>query len=133
MPEPDKRLEALAEAFNMTAFLDRHPNETSHGQRQRAALARALLLEPAYLLLDEVTSALDVESIAAVTEHLTWLRARGVGILLVTHLLGFARRSADTVLFLDSGQVLESGGKEILERPVHPKMQRFMGLLQRAD
>lgn len=128
-----QKLDELVTAFQMSEFIDRYPNETSHGQRQRAALARGLMLEPAYILLDEVTSALDVESIAAVIEHLTALRARGMGIFLITHLLGFARRSADHVLFLDSGRVLESGGKEILDRPTHPKLQRFIGLIERAN
>lgn len=129
----ERKLDELVTAFHMSEFIDRYPNEASHGQRQRVALARGLLLEPAYILLDEVTSALDVESIAAVVEHLSAMRSRGMGILLITHLLGFARRSADHVLFLDSGRVLESGGKEILDRPTHPKLQRFIGLIERAN
>lgn len=129
----DTKLKELISAFDMAGFIDRHPNETSQGQRQRAALARGLLLEPAYILLDEVTSALDVESIAAVVEHLSAVRASGIGILIVTHLLGFARRSADYVLFVDGGRVLESGGREILERATHPKLKRFIGLVERAD
>lgn len=133
VPQADKELKELIAAFDMAGFIDRYPNQTSQGQRQRAALARGLLLQPAYLLLDEITSALDVESIAAVVEHLSAIRERGMGILIVTHLLGFARRSADHILFLDSGRVLESGGREILERATHPKLKRFIGLVERAD
>jgi polar amino acid transport system ATP-binding protein len=74
-----------------------------------------------------------VGSIAAVVEHLSALRGRGVGILIVTHLLGFARRSADHVMFMDSGSVLEAGGKEVLEAPTHPKLKHFMALMERSS
>ena len=133
IPDLGDKLEQITQAFGMELFLDRYPNETSQGQRQRAALARAFLLEPDYLLLDEVTSALDVESIAAVLDHLGLLRARGVGLLLVTHLLGFARRMADSVMFLDGGKTLEAGGKGILENPINPKLRRFIELVESSN
>ena len=126
------KLQTLLATFDMAGFINRYPNETSQGQRQRAALARAFLLEPAYILLDEVTSSLDVESVAAVLEHLRVLCAEGIGLLLITHTLGFLQQSADYVIFLDSGRTLESGGKEILEKPQHPRFKRFVSLLQRA-
>src|ERR1700694_3413837 len=84
-------LDQLVELFNMASFLDRYPNEVSLGQRQRAALARAAILNPSYILLDEITSALDIEQVGAISHYLISLRNRGIGLLLVTHFLGFAR------------------------------------------
>ena len=81
----------LVDLFEMAEFIDRYPNEVSIGERQRVALARALVLEPKYILLDEITSALDVEHIHAIFKHLLELRSRGIGMLLITHLLGLAR------------------------------------------
>jgi ABC-type polar amino acid transport system ATPase subunit len=104
----------------------------SRGERQRAALARALLLNPNYVFLDEITSALDVEQVAAVLGHLQLLRDRGMGILLITHLLGFARRASDHIVFLEDGQILEQGCKEILDRPQHPIFQQFLSLVKMA-
>jgi ABC-type polar amino acid transport system ATPase subunit len=130
--DAEGKLDRLLTTFNMAGFIDRYPNETSQGQRQRAALARAFLLEPAYILLDEVTSSLDVESVAAVLDHLSMLRREGIGLLLITHALGFLQQSADYIGFLDGGRTLEWGGKEILENPEHPRFKRFVGLVQRA-
>ncbi len=128
----DAKLEMLVSMFEMGRFVDRYPNQTSHGQRQRAALARAFLLEPAYILLDEVTSSLDVESVAAVLDHLEVLRSEGIGLFLITHALSFVKQCADRVLFLEGGRVLESGGKGILDNPEHPRFKRFVELLERA-
>jgi ABC-type polar amino acid transport system ATPase subunit len=114
----------------MEQYVDRFPNQTSLGQRQRAAIARALILEPSYILLDEVTSSLDVESVAAIVNHLHALRGLGIGIFLITHSLAFARRSADHVVFLDRGRVLESGGTSILDAPEHPRVRQFLQLLE---
>lgn len=132
IPDVEDKLAYLIRTFEMSAFIDRYPNETSQGQRQRAALARAFLLEPGYILLDEVTSALDIETVAAVLDHLRMLRAQGIGLLLITHALGFVQECADYVIFLDGGKVLESGGKEILANPANARFKRFVELLQRS-
>ena len=131
---PHKRLNAeqraycdkLIDLLDMKEFINRYPNQTSSGQRQRVALARTLLLRPRYLLLDEVSSALDVEQIAKLLVHLKELRRQGTGILLVTHQIHFASQAADHVYFLDHGQVLESGGKAILSRPKNPRLKLFL-------
>jgi ABC-type polar amino acid transport system ATPase subunit len=122
----EKTVESLSHTFHMASFLDRYPNETSGGQRQRAALVRALALEPRYLLLDEITSALDVEQSIALLEHLTQLKSKNLGILLITHFIGFVRRAADNVVFLAGGQVVESGSPAILSNPQTERLQRFM-------
>ena len=123
------RINHLVQKFNLLSCIDRFPNQTSLGQRQRAALVRALVLQPSYLLLDEITSALDLESISVVLGHLEELRNEGVGILIVTHLTGFARRAADRIIFLESGCVLESGGREVLENPSHERVKRFLSVM----
>lgn len=122
----------LIKRLDMEEFIDRYPNQASLGQRQRTALVRALALKPKYLLLDEITSALDVEQVQVVLDHLQELREQGVGILLVTHLLNFAQRASDHIIFLDRGVVLESGGKEILEKPDHPRIKKFLSIVKAA-
>lgn len=104
-----RALEELITQFDMAGFMDRYPNETSGGQRQRAAIARALVLNPTYLLLDEITSALDIEQTVKVLQLLELVKAKGIGILLITHHMGFARKAADTVVFMDAGHVVEQG------------------------
>jgi ABC-type polar amino acid transport system ATPase subunit len=132
VPDVESKLSELLQAFDMVEFIDRYPNQTSLGQRQRAAIARALILEPHYLLLDEVTSSLDIESVAAIVRHLAVLKQRGMGVLLITHSLGLARGSADRIVFLDDGEALESGGSDILDRPQHARLKAFLDLLEQV-
>jgi ABC-type polar amino acid transport system ATPase subunit len=133
--EADRRaaLDALIEAFDMKEFIDRFPNEASLGQRQRVALARALMLGPRYLLLDEITSALDVEQITGILGYLKRLRGKDIGIFLITHLLGFARHAADQVLFMDEGRIVESGGPDILKNPQTERLARFLSVIAAAS
>ncbi|HAC65715.1 MAG TPA: peptide ABC transporter ATP-binding protein [Cyanothece sp. UBA12306] len=126
------KVKEIIDKLDMGAFIDRYPNEVSIGQRQRAAIARALVLQPRYILLDEITSALDVEQIATVLTHLQLLREQGIGILLVTHLLGFAQRAADRILFIDKGKAIESGGPEILKKPQSTRLQQFVATIYQA-
>ncbi len=125
-PNAEKDIRGLAALLDMEHFLDKHPNQASGGQRQRAALARALILNPRYVLLDEITSALDLEQSAKILTKLTHLRERGIGVLLITHTLDFARRAADLVVFMDAGRVAEAGGPEILDRPATPRLAAFL-------
>jgi len=128
-----KHLDELIDFFQMKEFIDRYPNQASLGQRQRVALVRALVLNPEYLLLDEITSALDVEQVSAVLNYLQELKTKNVGILLVTHLLGFAKRASDQVVFLDGGNVLESGSSKILEKPEHARVKKFISIVKSAS
>lgn len=125
--------ESLFDRFDMVAFLDRFPNQVSGGQRQRAALVRALVLRPQYVLLDEITSSLDVEQTDRVLEQLLSLRSAGIGVLLITHLLGFARACAARVYFLENGMVGESGGPEILRSPRSARLARYLDVLGRTS
>jgi len=125
----EEKLNSLVTTFEMQDFLDNYPNQASLGQRQRAALARAIALEPAYLLLDEVTSALDVEQVSVVLDLLQKLRDEGTAVFLVTHLIGFARKAANQVLFMDHGGIAEAGGPEILASPRTERLARFLSLV----
>ena len=122
----EAEIEELISAFDMGVFIDRYPNQTSLGQRQRAALARAIALKPRYLLLDEVTSALDIEQVEAVAKYLDKLKSNGTGIVAVTHLLHFAKRISDQIVFMDKGRVIEIGGKEILSDPKETRTKEFI-------
>jgi len=119
----------LAERLGVVELLDRHPNEVSFGQRQRAALARALVTRPRYLLLDEVTSAQDVERVRELLAYLEELADDGMGLAVVTHLIGFAQHAAQRVVFLDQGEVIESGTREILSFPRTERLSHFLSLV----
>jgi len=126
------KLEEIISLLDLDKFIDRYPNQVSIGQRQRAAIGRALALEPKYLLLDEITSALDVEHVSRLLNHLKSLRDQGVGILLIAHLIGFAKRSADQVLFLEDGRILEAGGPELLSSAKSERLAEFLSLVDTA-
>lgn len=123
-------VDSLIQQLDMASFADRYPNEVSIGQRQLAAIARALALKPKFLLLDEITSALDVEYVSMILDILNILRDEGIGIFIVTHIIGFARRSADQVLFIDRGKIVESGGPEILTNPESERMKNFISIVK---
>lgn len=128
-----EELDKLIEAFDMQEFIDHYPNEASLGQRQRVALARSLMLKPRYLLLDEITSALDVEQIAKILSYLKTLRGQDIGIFIITHLLGFARHTADQVLFMADGKIQERGGPEVLKNPQTERLYQFLSVIAAAS
>ena len=102
----------LLERVGIADKADRYPAELSGGQQQRAAIARALAMEPKLMLFDEPTSALDPEMIQEVLDVMRELAAEGTTMLVVSHEMGFARSAANRVVFLDQGQILESGTPE---------------------
>jgi len=128
-----RRLEDLIEIFEMKEFINRYPNEASLGQRQRTALVRALVLQPKYLLLDEITSSLDVEQIAVILTYLKRLSHKGIGVMIITHLLNFAREAADKIIFVDSGQIIECGGREVLDNPQQERVKKFLSVIESAS
>jgi polar amino acid transport system ATP-binding protein len=110
------------------------PEQLSGGQKQRVAIARALAMNPEVLLLDEVTSALDVEMISGINELLTGLAAAGMTMVVVTHDLDFARRVADCICFFDEGRIVESGPPEkVLDRPESPRLIDFLSSFQASE
>jgi len=105
---------------------DAYPRELSGGQKQRVAIARALAMEPRGLLCDEITSALDPELKHEVLAVLEELKADGLALIVVTHELGFARRSADRIVVLDGGRVIEDGPPpQVFEQPQTERARRF--------
>jgi polar amino acid transport system ATP-binding protein len=107
-----------------------YPAQLSGGQQQRVAIARALAMEPRLMLFDEITSALDPELIGEVISVLEKLAAGGMTMMLVTHEMGFARRAADTVVFMHHGRIWEKGPPEdLFSRPQSPELDAFIGAI----
>jgi len=109
-------------------LLARYPHEFSGGQRQRLAVARALILEPGVLVLDEPTSALDVTIQQQVLQLLQRLqKERGLAYLLITHDMAVVRAMAHEVLVMKDGEVLEAGDvRQVLDAPRHPYTRRLV-------
>lgn len=128
----ETELAEVVRLLNMENFINNYPNEASLGQRQRVAIARALMLKSRYILMDEITSALDIEQVSNILSFLPLLKARAIGILLITHHINFARRAADHVLFMDNGHIAEEGPPEILSAPRTPRLQQFLSLVEAA-
>jgi polar amino acid transport system ATP-binding protein len=124
----------LLERVGLAAKLDAYPRNLSGGQQQRAAIARALMMRPRLLLLDEITSALDPELVAEVLAVVRDLAAEGkTALMLVTHEMRFARDVADRICVMDRGEIVEQGSPEqIFNRPVHERTQRFLSSLEAA-
>ncbi len=106
---------------------DAYPSQLSGGQRQRVAIARALCMHPRVILFDEPTSALDPEMIKEVLDVMTELARDGMTMLCVTHEMGFARKVADRVVFMDGGCVVEEAPPEtFFSHPENERTQRFL-------
>ncbi len=121
-----KRLDFLINLLEMEDFIHKYPNECSKGEEQRIAITRAVMLNPRYLLLDEITSAIDPEISAKILNYLIKLKDENVGIVLITHFLVFAQNVADKVVFIDHGQIIEEGSKNILQSPGTKRLQDFL-------
>ncbi|HSE85934.1 MAG TPA: amino acid ABC transporter ATP-binding protein [Candidatus Binatia bacterium] len=105
-----------------------YPANLSGGQQQRVAIARALAMKPKIMLFDEPTSALDPEMINEVLEVMTDLAHDGMTMVVVTHEMGFARRVAHRVVFMDEGQIIEEGKPEdFFGAPQSPRAKQFLG------
>ncbi len=125
--EAEARAVELLERFGLGDKADAYPNRMSGGQNQRAAIVRALMVEPEVLLLDEVTSALDPELVGEVLGVIRELRDEGLTMVLATHEMGFARDVANQVVFLHEGRVLEAAPpSELFDHPRHPRTQQFL-------
>lgn len=103
------------------------PTQLSGGQQQRVAIARALCMKPKVMLFDEPTSALDPEMVNEVLDVMTVLAQEGMTMVCVTHEMGFARKVADRVIFMDAGQIIEDGSpREFFESPKHERTRLFL-------
>ena len=123
---PQKEAESIArkylEKVSLSEHAHKYPLQLSGGQQQRAAIARSLCMGPEVLLFDEPTSALDPELINEVLDVMINLAEEGMTMLCVTHEMGFAKRVADAVIFMDEGKIVEENSPE--EFFSHPKEER---------
>jgi len=118
---------ALLEKVGLADKMEVYPEHLSGGQRQRVAIARALAMEPRVMLFDEPTSSLDPELVGEVLRVMEQVARDGMTMLVATHEMGFARKVADRVVFLDQGKVVEIGAPdEIFGRPRHERLRRFL-------
>ena len=122
----DKGLKLL-ERVGLKAHADKFPGQLSGGQQQRVAIARALAMDPICMLFDEPTSALDPEMINEVLEVMVELAQEGMTMMCVTHEMGFARKVANRVIFMDQGRVVEDDTAEaFFATPRSERAQQFL-------
>lgn len=125
--EAEATARSLLERVGLADQADKRPPQLSGGQQQRVAIARALAMDPKIMLFDEPTSALDPEMITEVLDVIKGLAAEGMTMLVVTHEMGFARSVADRVVFMDSGQIVESGApSEFFAAPTTDRARDFL-------
>jgi glutamate transport system ATP-binding protein len=108
----ESRGRELLERVGIASQADKYPAQLSGGQQQRVAIARALAMDPMVMLFDEPTSALDPEMINEVLDVMTALAKSGMTMVVVTHEMGFARRAAHRVVFMDDGRIIEQADPE---------------------
>ncbi|MET3228799.1 UNVERIFIED_ORG: polar amino acid transport system ATP-binding protein [Burkholderia sp. 1263] len=129
MSAADARKRGL-DALDRVGLADRaehYPSQLSGGQQQRVAIARALAVEPGIMFFDEATSALDPELVGEVTEVMRGLARDGMTMVVVTHEMGFARKTADRVVFMDKGVIAEQGAPEqIFVNPQNERTRQFL-------
>jgi len=117
----------LLERVGLRAHSDKFPGQLSGGQQQRVAIARALCMDPIAMLFDEPTSALDPEMINEVLDVMVELAQEGMTMMCVTHEMGFARKVAHRVVFMDHGAIVEDQRKEdFFSRPTSARARDFL-------
>ena len=123
----EKAARALLERVGIPEKADHHPANLSGGQQQRVAIARALAMQPKIMLFDEPTSALDPEMINEVLEVMTDLARDGMTMMVVTHEMGFARRVARRIVFMDEGVIVEEAEPEaFFANPKFDRTRQFL-------
>jgi glutamate/aspartate transport system ATP-binding protein len=128
-PEAEAREKGLKllDRVGLLAHKDKFPGQLSGGQQQRVAIARALSMDPIAMLFDEPTSALDPEMINEVLDVMVQLAKEGMTMMVVTHEMGFARKVAHRVVFMDRGQIVEDATKEeFFGKPRSERAQQFL-------
>ena len=125
--EAEERAMHYLERVHIPDQAGKYPSQLSGGQQQRVAIARSLCMEPRIMLFDEPTSALDPEMIAEVLEVMVELAQEGMTMICVTHEMGFARKVADLMVFMDQGEVIETGPPaSFFEAPRSERCRRFL-------
>ena len=125
--EADARGMSLLERVGLAAHADKHPAQLSGGQQQRVAIARALAMDPVCMLFDEPTSALDPEMIGEVLDVMVELAREGMTMMVVTHEMGFARKVAHRILFMDGGEIVEDApAAQFFAAPASERAKSFL-------
>ena len=125
--EAEKKALALLERVGLSEHAAKYPSQLSGGQQQRVAIARGLAMDPMAMLFDEPTSALDPEMINEVLDVMVELAKEGMTMMVVTHEMGFARKVADRVVFMDHGEIVEDApSAEFFGSPRSPRAQDFL-------
>ena len=128
--EVEAQADRLLQRIGLYGRKNAWPRELSGGQKQRIAIVRALCLNPNLLLLDEITAALDPEMVREVLDVVLELAADGMTMLIVTHEMGFARKVADRILFMDHGEIIEQAEPEtFFTAPASARAQAFLNLM----
>ncbi len=121
------KAQKLLERVGLTAHTKKYPGQLSGGQQQRVAIARALAMDPVAMLFDEPTSALDPEMINEVLDVMVSLAQEGMTMMVVTHEMGFARKVADRIVFMDAGEIVEIGdGDSFFDNPKTERAKAFL-------
>ena len=127
MEEAKKIGQALLDRVGLADKANAYPDSLSGGQKQRVAIARALAMKPKVMLFDEPTSALDPEMVSEVLDVMKSLAEEGMTMVIVTHEMGFAKKVADRVLFVDGGLILEDNTPErVLDAPTNERTKSFL-------
>ena len=129
----DKALKFL-ERVDIREQADKYPNQLSGGQQQRVAIARSLCTSPKIMLFDEPTSALDPEMISEVLDVMVELAKGGITMICVTHEMGFARKMANRIIFMDEGQIVEENDPiNFFKNPESDRLQLFLSQILTHD
>ena len=119
--------EGYLERVHIPEQANKYPAQLSGGQQQRVAIARSLCMQPKIMLFDEPTSALDPEMIKEVLDVMVELAEEGMTMIVVTHEMGFAKRAADTIIFMDAGEIVEAAGtKDFFANPKSDRTKLFL-------
>lgn len=125
--DAEKEAMGLLKRVGLEDQAHKYPAQLSGGQQQRAAIARALAMNPKVMLFDEPTSALDPEMITEVIDVMLGLAAQGMTMIVVTHEMGFARKAADSVVFMADGKIVEQAPpNEFFDNPQTPRAREFL-------
>ena len=125
--DAETRARKLLERVKIPEQALKQPNQLSGGQQQRVAIARALCMEPKLMLFDEPTSALDPEMISEVLDVIVDLARDGMTMVVVTHEMGFAKKAADRIIFMDGGSIVEQNSPEMFfKKPQTERCKKFL-------
>ncbi len=125
--DAEARAMRILERVQIPEQAQKRPKQLSGGQQQRVAIARSLCMQPKVMLFDEPTSALDPEMVSEVLDTMVELAKSGMTMICVTHEMGFARRAADRMVFMDKGEIIEMGRpKDFFEAPKTQRCRTFL-------